>query len=666
MFRNLAECGSIKDCDSNANRNRFLAGILWRYINKPGRPGISIASINLSGADDNPAVYDSFTGRIANSSWNEQKVRDILQEFAYGGGATDSDITAWVNMGPSRAIVEMIGMWSIHPKLGVASDGGNLNINDQQGSLSALSHVYGTNGPAVDRASFDQRYLPWFNSPGNTFVQAVATRGLNPVRQKIAFFETNYHMALNQEKGVTDVQMFYYYDTIANDIARSHRDSLGYEDVLANSALTAPVATQYNHKDNVFENNLFKGNEDFAREYHQLFFGILGVGVNRSGIANKTTPPDGNPESFNDHEQITIPNTACALTDLRVPVVANNAYSHQITYGTSKHCTRSLKIYAQDNMGNTAESRIKNLSKISINHPESRNFLPLIIVAGLADENLDASSSLITNSADANITTKITGIRNLWASMSRKNLIEFIRKYAISEYFHNTTRVKYSHTVDRTLSNANTTVVTNQELRNGFVRYFWEITSENIVPFRPVHDVFGGQTGLEASNTDDVFRNVHNTMVSGQYGAIGFWNGSTVQRLKDYRTMLPKRENITVDEVARFLWRRLLGDASFTYYGQLERAHLVALLSTGRDLSYFSCGTSVTSVSNCSAAVNYTPITEAQVTSTFANLINTTGASNLFPSGASQNTIDMHNEYIGSAVDFILATPFNLVHVGRN
>jgi hypothetical protein len=665
IFRNLAECGSTK-CEDKY-RNRFLTGVVLRLLNRPGRPGIRIDAVNLSGADDNPTLYDSFTGRIANTSWNEQKVRDVLQEFAYGGGATQADIDAWVQMGPSRAIVEIIGMWTVNSKLAVASSGGNISINPVTGSLSHLSHNYGTGGPANDRSRFEQRTLSWVDSPSNTFVQAVATRGLNPVRQKIAFFESNYHMSLNQDKDITDVQMFRHYDTIANDIARANRDSLGYEDILANISLSAPVATQYNHKKNVCENGTFKGNEDFAREYHQLFFGILGVGINRSGITNKTAPPDGNPESFNDHEEKTIPNTARALSDINVGVAGQFGFSDLVSsFSTGKHCQGNLLIYATNNTGNNAEERIRSLSKTSINHLESRNSLPLIIVSGLADENLDASSSLLTGIADANITPKVTGIRNLWASIQRKNLIEFVRKYAISEYFHNTTRIKYQHSVDRTLSNANTTVVTNQELENGFVRYDWELFSENIKPFRPVHDVFGGQTGLEASNTDDVFRNVHNTMVLGQYGAIGFWNGSTVVRLKDYRSMLPRQENISVDDVAKFLWKRLLGDANFQYYGNLERAHLVALLSTGRDLSYFSCGTTVTNVNNCPAAVNFTPITESQVNTTFASLISTSASSNLFPTGASQNLIDLHNENIGSAVDFILSTPFNLVHIGRN
>ncbi len=665
IFRNLAECGST-NCEDKT-KNRFLSAVAYRLISRPGRGGLVIDAVNLSGADDNSVTYDSFTGRIVNTSWNEQKVRDVLQEFAYGGGATQTDIDAWVMMGPSRAIVEIIGMWTVNPKLAVASSGGNLSINPSGGSLSHLSHNFATGGPANDRGRFDQKIESWVDSPANTFVQSVATRGLNPVRQKIAFMESNYHMALNQDKDITDVQMFRHYDTIANDIARANRDSLGYEDILANISLSAPVATQYNHKKNVCENGVFKGNEDFAREYHQLFFGILGVGVDRSGINNKETAPAGNPESFNDHEAITIPNTAKALSDINVPVAGQFGFSDLVSsFSTGKHCTGNLLIYAANNTGNTSEQRIKTLSKTSINHPESRNSLPLIFVAGLADENLDADRSLLTGNPDSTITAKVAGIRSIWAGMQRKNLVEFLRKYAISEYFHNTNRIKFQHSVERTLSNANTTIVTNQELFNGLVRYDWELYSENIRPFRPVHDVFGGQTGLEASNTDDVFRNVHNTMVSGEYGKIGFWTGSRVERLKDYRTMLPRGENITVDEVARFLWKRLLGDSSYTYYGSLERAHLVALLQSGRDLPYFTCGSTVTSVTNCPAAVNYTPITESQVTTTFATLINSAGASNLFPTGAAQTTIDQHNENIGSAVDFILATPFNLVHIGRN
>jgi hypothetical protein len=654
---NLVKCGQLSCSEKD---NLLLLASLWRLAN---RPGVSIEAVNLSGANDDPSQYTGFTGAISKGSnsgqWNEQAVRDVLRVFAYGGAASDSDITAWANMEPSVAIVEMLGMWTINSKLANASSGGNIGINPANGSLSRLSHFYGMTGPATSRSDFDQKYIPWSNSPARTFAQAVPTRGLNPFRQKIAYFESNYHLALNQDKSVTDVQMFRHYDTIANDIARSFRDSLGYEDVLANIALTAPVATQYNHKKNICDGSIFKGNEDFAREYHQLYFGILGVGINRSGLTDKTTAPDGNPESFNDHEEITIPQTARALSDIQVIQLGNDSFSDLATFGTTKHCTGNLKIYAQNNSGSTAESRIKSLSKISITHPESKNSLPLIIIGGLADENLDSSNPITGTASDIN--TKVANIQALWTSLSKKNLIEFIRKYAISSMFHNSTRVKYLSTVDRTLTNANTTVVSNMELANGIVRYDSEITSENINPFRPDHDVFGGQTGLEASNTDDVFRNANNSAVSGQFGATGYWSSNTYVRVKDYRSFLPKSSDITAEEIAKFLWRRILGDATYSNYGALERAHLVALLASGRDLNYMLCGN--VDVSACSSKDNITA--ESSITGSVLTSVNNAATTILFASGASTASINNDNERVGAAIDFILATPYAFVQVGR-
>ena len=659
---NLAECGDITNCKE---KNNLILAALWKLSTRPGRPGISIEAVNLSGASDDPAVYTGFTGAISkgggSGQWNEQAVRDVLRVFAYGGGASDADITAWANMEPSAAIVQMLGMWTVNSKLANAADGGNIGINPTDGSLSRLSHIYGTSGPATSRGDFEQKYIPWNNSPARTFAQAVPTRGLNPFRQKIAYFETNYHLALNQDKNVTDVQMFRHYDTVANDVARSFRDSLGYEDVLANMALSAPVATQYNHKKNQCTGSVFSGNEDFAREYHQLYFGILGVGTDRSGLTNKDAIPAGNAESFNSHELITIPQTAKALTDIQVIQLGNDSFSDISTFGTTKHCSGNLTIYAQTNQGATAEARIKSLAKLSIAHAESKNTLPLIIVSNLADENLDSANPFITGTGTA-IDTKVANIQALWNSMPKKNLIEFIRKYAISSMFHNTTRIKYVSSVDRTLTNANTTVVSNAELSYGIVRYDWEIASENIAPFRPDHDVFGGQTGLEASNTDDVFRNANNSAVSGQFGATGIWSGNSYVRLKDYRAFLPKQADITAEEIAKFLWRRILGDATYSYYGSLERAHLVSILSSGRDLNYMLCGN--VDVSACSTKDNITA--ESSVTSgATATTINNAATTTLFKSGSTSAMLNDDNDRVGAAIDFILATPFNFIQVGK-
>ncbi len=659
---NLVKCGKLSSCKE---QNNLLAAALWKLSTRPGRAGISIEAVNLSGASDDIAVYKGFPYRISDSTWNESKVRSVLHAFAYGGGATDAQITAWVNMGPSAAIVEMIGMWTVNPKLAIASSDGNIGINPVDGSLSRLSHIYGTSGPATGRSDFDQKYIPWNNSPARTFAQAVPTRGLNPVRQKIAYFETNYHLALNQDKTVTDVQMFRHYDTVANDIARSFRDSLGYEAVLANTALSAPVATQYNHKKNIYQNGVFIGNEDFAREYHQLYFGILGLGVGTASrtaaLSNKDSIPSGNSESFNNHEERTIPQTARALTDIQVTQLGNDAFSDLASFGTSRHTPGTLTIYGASNEGATAEARIKTLAKSSITHNESKNNLPLIIIAGLADENLDDTNSILTGAADSNITTKVANIRTLWNNMERKNIIEFIRKYAISTMFYDTTRVKYLSSVDRTLTNANTTIVSNSELSAGIVRYDWEISSENIAPFRPDHDVFGGQTGLEASNTDDVFRNAHNTSASGQYGAVGYWSGNNYIKVKDFRTMLPTSSNISVEDVGKFLWKRILGDGSLSYYGTLERAHVVALLSSGRDLNYFLCGN--VDVSACSTKENATA--ESSITGSTLSTINTSAAGYMFKSGATATEISTDNDRVGSTIDFILATPYVFAQVGK-
>lgn len=45
---------------------------------------------------------------ISDASWTETAVRKVLHIFAFGGHASDSQVQAWADMPPDRAIAEML------------------------------------------------------------------------------------------------------------------------------------------------------------------------------------------------------------------------------------------------------------------------------------------------------------------------------------------------------------------------------------------------------------------------------------------------------------------------------------------------------------------------------------------------------------------------------
>lgn len=168
---------------------------------------------------------------VPESRWNSYAVQRVLQTFAFGSQATQDQISFWASMDPREAIVEIMNFAPINPKL---SPPGKSAILPQGATLEELqSFLVSSRSPleAKRRKSFE---------PGkhyalqNSFLFSVTQKGGNPFLHRIAFFETNYHLAVNES------------------------------------------AIQYNHIKNRFVDGQFKGNEDFAREFHQLFFGILG------------------------------------------------------------------------------------------------------------------------------------------------------------------------------------------------------------------------------------------------------------------------------------------------------------------------------------------------------------------------------------------------------
>jgi hypothetical protein len=444
---------------------------------------------------------------------------------------------------------------------------------------------------------------------------------MNPFRQKIGFWETNYHMATNMEVVPRRVMMSYY-----DDIMNAHAMGLSYQDVVGVAAASAAVATQYGHRNNVYVGGQCLCNEDFAREYHQLFFGILG---------------QSDPQY---HELVSIKNTALALTDMKVQLdTVYGGLSDQIIFGTARHHQGALEILGTLIGGSDALQKINQLSHYAIAHPESLDNLPVIIVQGLADDNLDDD--------------KIGRVRAAWASMPTKNLLGFLRAYAISTVFHNPTRVKYLTSFDRQLLITSQTMLNNEE--SYLDLYVPEVYAlDGLRAFYPAYNVFGGQTGTEAADSADVFRVNYNHATSEESRFRQSY-GTKFERSweKNWASVIPKDSSGTyiVKDVAEWLWKRFIGDG-LKNLGLLERAHIYAFLAEGRDIIHVVDRNQLGRV-----------ITTADLTSdaALAGLVQSLSARNLPLDSANSTERRAANARVGQAISFIVATPYIFAQEGR-
>ncbi|RFA30826.1 hypothetical protein CAI21_04825 [Alkalilimnicola ehrlichii] len=483
--------------------------------------------------------------RVSDEAWDETAVRKVLHLFAYGSFASDRQIAAWADMPPERAIVEIIHVGPRNAKL---SPPDNTAAFGPDGTLRGLSEYWSSPRsplPEGRRTAYDSD--AW-RAPGRVWTLAATMPGLNPVRQKIGLWETNYHMAVNQGVGVGNAQIIRYYDQIMNDLAAARP----YHEVIAGAAASAAVTRQYGHHNNRFRSGVFSGNEDFAREYHQLFFGILGQ--------------DDRDQDY--HELVSIKNTARALTGMSYDPDDNS----RLHYGSEEHYLSDLEILNTQITGGNAREKLFNLAAVAIDHPHSQENLPLMIVRTLADDNLQADSA------------KARALQDYWASINPKDLVTFLRGYAISEEFHSPERVKYYTSIDRNLIIANRLTLSSEERLLNF--YNANIHSmEGADPFLPKHDVFGGQTGEEASTSGDVFRNAYNVSTEGswRFERVHLVEDEEIVFTKDWRPVLPRGANgYRVEEVAEWLWQRFIADGH-KHFGPLERVHVYALLARGED-----------------------------------------------------------------------------------
>ena len=560
-------------------------------VNQPGL-SITLSRVGLAAAERNDQLG---LPTLSRGGWDEEAVRKVLRIFAFGGHATTTQIQAWADMDSRQAVAQMLNFSEHNARLSPVLPGDDYpdpaNISGTLESfLNYISSnsanlpipveiVFPPNPPYRPRESFGiGRYRM-----DEGFQRMVVTRGLNPFRQKIGFWETNYHLAVNLDAGVEADQLVVYYDMIME----AHEQGLPYKDVIGLAAKSAAVATQYNHRFNQW----FEGsqecacNDDFAREIHQLFYGIFGV-------------DDPN------HENGTIRETAKMLTDMRLPYGNTGGLANQVDFQTQFHHRGDLTILGRTVSGANAAAKIDNLMPISMQHPESLQNLPIMIIEVLADDNLSEANKRL--------------LRSAWAALGvDRKLLDFIHSYATSRIFHAPEQLKYATSFERAFYTANKFNIDNTEALLSNDNFGTGAAGKEIDAillndasndiFRPLHNVFGGQTSVQASNSALAFEGNFNISVpAAQYrvsmnfpaACPGCQNGDAWR--KDWSKLIPSENGrYTAEHVARWLWMHVVG--SMDEFKSLERAHLVSILGANHheeredidflfwDLNYLLC-----------------------------------------------------------------------------
>ncbi|MDH5408454.1 MAG: DUF1800 domain-containing protein [Gammaproteobacteria bacterium] len=603
------------------------------------------SNIDSNGGGEQPYSY-----------WSETAVRKILHTFAYGGQATDTQIRSWANMEPRAAIQQMLTFEENNPLL---SPPDNLALL-QGGTLSYLQEYWGgfleSNPTRSERRYIyatlyeDQLTQEKYLSPvtlQHTWTASINRRGLNPFRQKVGLFLTNYHMAVSVHK-VRPTMIRSMYD----DIMEALEAGIPFHEVLAIGATSAAVAMQYGHQYNRYNNlsSRFYGNDDFAREFHQLFFRILGEDY-----------------SLDYHENTTIEHTAWALTGMGIDrdPLAWGGSARPFDYWTdiidftdhvdaegrtlnnfTNHHVNSVEILGADIRGNTAKEKIEALAQVAINERESLDSMPVFIINFFADDNLNDE--------------KIAEIRTLWRSIEPKNLLTFLQEYAISPTFHREDTFKYRTAFSRNLALFNLNTVDDEEAYHNSWTPLWTINEQGALPFSPAHDVFGGQTSINAANNPDIFKSAYNTAVDNPWSVIKYFEsypaGSADTWEKDWARVIPANNfgKYRVKEVGEWLWQRFVADG-LKNYGPIERAYVTAFLATGNDFGMI--------VDPDNPDASFTP--EQLASEPYRSIIDANEAATIDLKNSETIPHRIANRYVGMAINFISMTPFMFAMEGR-
>lgn len=609
------------------------------------------------------SISTSFAGFsvVTNDAWDNTAVRKVLHTFTYGGFATDTQIRDWADMTPEAAIDQILTFAVTNDRLsppGTDNLQAQIQLYGKDRTLQALQELWMANKPENGHVTDSTTFNPLStdlefrrDSFKYTWLAATNKRGLNPFRQRVGFWLTNYLMSVHMDATESFVPVRTMYDESMDLLGQN----TGFAAVLADGAASAAIAIQYGHDANKYDKNNatnpFSGNEDFAREFHQLFFGINGV---LAGYEETSPEAVGYKKYYEDK---TVKFTAYALTGMKVSAlqgysnlkaVKSDQIDFQSLENINYHFAGPLEILNFNNQGltnvsgATAEAKLANLAQIAINDPESELNLPIMIASYFADDTLNDGSK---QSEDT-----ISTLRSGWLA-SGKNLLSFLRAYAISPEFHSRNRIKFMNSIERNMRIYNQNMVDNQQsyLNHQLGALLTRILLQDADLFRPKHAVFGGQTGIEASNNSQVFKAAYNSNVNDP----AFLDSSPSIWLKDWAKIIPPNASgqYVVADVGRWLWNRFIGDGG-NNYGPQEKAYTEAFLAKGTDL--------LTQIN--SAAPNLAGYTDAELLN---NPEVTRNASTLMHLESTSPADRLNaNRWVGMALNFITATPFMFAQEG--
>ncbi len=524
------------------------------------------------------------------TQWSELHVRRVLQSFANGGQAQDRQILKWANMPPAIAIQEMLNFKPFnyllspsgirHPSvIYCRSLRGMMDFwsSDRVDNPTRVANrpYYDTLDNEQPMASQLHLHLAW--------TRLMHTPGCNPFLHKTALYLTNYHAAISVQNTQPTLMRSYYDDTV--DALSSGADFIA---LMTQSASHAAVARAYGHDGNYFDRQgQFNGNDDFAREYFQLLFGIQGAN-----------------EDPLYHENVTIEHNAWLLTGMALDAMPNawgseavfdwlvapiNFTDHLDAAGRpipnrSRHYASALgqgsclEILREQVCGATAADKLTALGPIAANHPESLAATPLKFIRFFGDDRIDADEARALQAA--------------WVE-SDFDVLAFLRAYAISTQFHSPGTVKYRNAFDRNLiiHNANQLSAEQFNAELFFQGPIVRINDQGALVFAPTRDVFGGQTGNDVANDRFVFKSAWDANVTDP----GFLGKATeayqpapgqpfTMWRRDWSTVIPAntRGQHVVSEVADWLWNHFVADGG-ARLDVLARAQLHAMLATGFD-----------------------------------------------------------------------------------
>ena len=251
----------------------------------------------------------------------------------------------------------------------------------------------------------------------------------------------------------------------------------------------------------------------------------------------------------------------------------------ELRYNQTLHHGNCLEILHQVVCGATADDKLEALAPHAANHVESLNNVPFNIVNFFADDNITPS--------------KLDSIQASWRQADF-DLLAFLRAYAISTAFHSTDTYKLKSSFDRIITLYNTVVLDNDELYLGL--YDWQSTEhwlshQNLSVFAPIKDVFGHQTGLQAANNPNVFKESYNFQVEHRLvdeDRNTYYDDesetSETTWYKDWGSVAPQNGSgqYVVSEVADWLWNRIVADGG-KYFDIIARSQVYALLARGDD-----------------------------------------------------------------------------------